>query len=278
MKWSIVTDSSCDLYPSLSADGQIQVTSVPFVIRVGKQEFVDDERLDLPAMLDAMEQEPSASQTACPSPQAWLARFQQADRVIALTISSQLSGSMNSALAAREIARSLDPKKQIAVLDSRSTGPELALCVEELKEQIQKGLSFDAVVSHAMQFFQRTRIAFALSSFNNLVKNGRISRLKGFVARKLGMWGIGIGSEQGTIQVTGKTRGAAGAVDKLLAQMRESGFCGGRVMISHCQNAALAAMLKRKIQEQWKNCEVGVLPTRGLCSYYAERGGLIVSY
>ena len=278
MKWSIVADSSCDLYPSLSADGRIQVTSVPFVIRVGKQEFVDDERLDLPAMLDAMEQEPSASQTACPSPQAWLARFQQADRVIALTISSQLSGSMNSALAAREIARSLDPKKQIAVLDSRSTGPELALCVEELKEQIQKGLSFDAVVSHAMQFFQRTRIAFALSSFNNLVKNGRISRLKGFVARKLGMWGIGIGSEQGTIQVTGKTRGAAGAVDKLLAQMRESGFCGGRVMISHCQNAALAAMLKRKIQEQWKNCEVGVLPTRGLCSYYAERGGLIVSY
>ena len=105
-----------------------------------------------------------------------------------------------------------------------------------------------------------------------------MSKLAGFVARKLGMWGIGTGSEEGTIQVTGKTRGSAGAVSKLLELMRENGFAGGRVAISHCQNSALAAMLKRKIQEWWADCEVQILPTRGLCSYYAERGGLIVSY
>ena len=278
MTWNIVTDSSCDLFPSQSEDGQVRLSSVSFVISVGKTDFVDDETLDVPAMLEAMEKEPAASHTSCPSPQAWLTEFERADNVIALTISSQLSGSMNSAQIAREMALEEHPEKRIAVLDSRSTGPELVLCVEEIRRQIGAGAEFDTVVSGAVAFFQKTRVAFALSSFDNLVKNGRMSRFKGFLAKTLHMWGIGVGSEEGTIQVTGKTRGSAGAISKLLELMRENGFAGGRVAISHCQNSALAAMLKRKIQEWWADCEVQILPTRGLCSYYAERGGLIVSY
>ena len=57
------------------------------------------------------------------------AKFEKADRTFAITISSQLSGSMNSALTARDLALEADPDKKIAVLDSRSTGPELVLCV-----------------------------------------------------------------------------------------------------------------------------------------------------
>ena len=278
MKWNIITDSSCDLLPPAEQAGEVRLSSVPFVISVGATDFVDDGRLDIPAMLEAMEREPTASHTSCPSPQAWLEQFEGADRSIALTISSQLSGSWNSAMIARELALEQYPDRQIAVVDSRSTGPELALCVEEIFGQIQSGAGFEELVQWAEAFFQQKRIMFALSSFDNLVKNGRTSKAAGFIARKLGMWGIGVGSEQGTIQVTGKTRGAAGAVTKLLSQMRESGFSGGKVAISHCQNASLAATLKRNIQEAWAGCQVRVMPTRGLCSYYAERGGLIVSY
>lgn len=42
---------------------------------------------------------------------------------------------------------------------------------------------------------KHTHIVFALSSFDNLIKNGRVSRITGFLAGKLGFWGIGIGSE-----------------------------------------------------------------------------------
>lgn len=278
MKWNIVTDSSCDLFPTGSSTEEISISSVPFIISVGTVDFVDDERLDTAAMLDAMEQYPDASHTSCPAPQTWLAQFERADCSIALTISSQLSGSMNSAMIAKEIVLEQHPEKKIAVLDSHSTGPELVLCVNEIKREIENGTDFESIVRHAAAFLQKTHVMFALSSFDNLVKNGRMSKVAGFVARKLGMWGIGIGTEQGTIQVTGKTRGPAGAVAKLLGQMREAGFQGGRVVISHCQNPSLAAMLKRKIEELWADCEVHILPTRGLCSYYAERGGLIVSY
>ena len=124
MNWNIITDSSCDLLPSASPDGRIRLTSVPFTIRIGERDFVDDEHLDTLEMLSAMEHERSASHTSCPTPDAWLAQFEQADCAIAITISSQLSGSMNSALAARDMALEKDPDKKIVILDSFSTGPE----------------------------------------------------------------------------------------------------------------------------------------------------------
>ena len=64
MNWNIITDSSCDLLPSTSPDGRIRLTSVPFTIRVGERDFVDDEHLDTLEMLSAMEQERSAGHTS----------------------------------------------------------------------------------------------------------------------------------------------------------------------------------------------------------------------
>ena len=174
MNWNIITDSSCDLLPSTSPDGRIRLTSVPFTIRIGERDFVDDEHLDTLEMLSAMEQERSAGHTSCPTPDAWLAQFEQADCAIAITISSQLSGSMNSALAARDMALEKDPDKKIVILDSLSTGPEVLLCVKEIERLIRHGLSFDDIAAHARGFLQKTKILFALSSFDNLIKNGHV--------------------------------------------------------------------------------------------------------
>lgn len=278
MKWNIVTDSSCDLHPLAGQTGDVQISSVPFIISVGDKDFVDDSKLDTAAMLKAMEQCPQASHTSCPSPQGWVEQFEQAEQSIAFTISAELSGSFSSAMIAKEIVLEKYPDRKIAVLDSCSTGPEIALCVEETARLIESGANFENIVAHAKAFFQKSRVAFALSSFDNLVKNGRMSKIAGFIARKLGMWGIGIGSDEGTIAIKGKTRGVSGALSMLLDDMKEHGFCGGKVMISHCHNHDFAEKLKLKIQERWENCVVDILPTRGLCSYYAERGGLILAY
>ena len=278
MNWNIITDSSCDLLPSTSPDGRIRLTSVPFTIRIGERDFVDDEHLDTMEMLSAMEQEHSAGHTSCPTPDAWLAQFEQADCAIAITISSQLSGSMNSALAARDMALEKNPDKKIVILDSLSTGPEVLLCVKEIERLIRQGLSFDDIAAHARGFLQKTKILFALSSFDNLIKNGRIHRLTGMLAKALGIWGIGSGSDEGKITFESKARGAKKVVQTLVSTMKEHGFIGGNVAISHCDNLALAQTLKNSILDIWENTSIEILPTRGLCSYYAERGGLIVSY
>ena len=137
MTWNIVTDSSCDLFPSQSEDGQVRLSSVSFVISVGKTDFVDDETLDVPAMLEAMEKEPAASHTSCPSPQAWLTEFERADNVIALTISSQLSGTYHAACIARDMVLEEHPDRQICVIDSRAASGTMALLVRRARQLME---------------------------------------------------------------------------------------------------------------------------------------------
>ena len=278
MKWNIIADSSCDYVAGAEVPADVRVAEVPFVVSIGDKDYVDTADLDVAAMVDDMESSPAASRTSCPAPGDWYEHFEQADHTIAVTISANLSGSYNSAISAQEMILEKHPEKKIFVLNSRSAGSALAMYVQKAMELIRSGCDFEAVVARLEAYAAERKTVFALASFHNLVKNGRMSRLAGFVAGKLGIWGIGIASPEGTIKVKSKVRGVKRVLQEFIDDMKENGFKGGEVVISHCQNAELAGQLKEKILELWASAKVQILTTGGLCSYYAERKGLIVSY
>ncbi len=278
MKWNIVADSSCDLRSTDVACPETGFATVPFVFNIDGIDYTDTEDMNIETMLAAMDASDEASRSACPSPADWADEFEKAENTIAITISSNLSGSYNSALAARDLVLADDPSKNIVILDSKSTGPETALTIRHMVELIKAGHPIEKVRAEAQRFLDEMRTVFALSSFDNLVKNGRMSRFTGFVARKLGMWGIGIASDEGTIIIKGKSRGPQKALAFILDDMIERGFTGGVAAISHCMNPEMAKKLKDAILERWHEAKITILETRGLDSYYAERGGLIVAF
>lgn len=278
MNWCIVTDSSCDLVVDHALPENVQIREVPFVINIGGKDYVDTPDLDVEKMLSDMESCSEASRTSCPAPSAWYDIFKQADCTIAITISANLSGSYNSALTAKEMIAQKYPEKKVYILNSRSAGSALAMYAEKIVELIEEGNDFDQVVFKVEEYAKERNTIFALASFSNLVKNGRVSKLSGFIAGKLGIWGIGVASDIGTIIVKTKTRGIGKVLGAFITDMKENGFAGGYVIISHCQNLELAEKLREKIVELWNNTKVKILSTGGLCSYYAERRGLIVSY
>lgn len=277
-KWSIVTDSSCDLILPEKDHLSIAFAKVPFVISVGPHDFVDTKSLEIENLLTHMETCPTASHTSCPSPGNWYEFFEQAEQVIAITISAKLSGSYHSAVTAREMILEQTPEKKIYVLDSRSAGPALTMYAEKAAELMERSAKFDSVVSELEEYRKHRHTIFALSSFNHLIKNGRLSKAAGVIAGKLGIWGIGINSQEGEIIIKSKTRGVQKVIGSFLDDMKEHAFAGGYVVISHCQNFELAAKLRDKIQDTWHSARVKILETGGLCSYYAERNGLIVAY
>jgi len=152
------------------------------------------------------------------------------------------------------------------------------MCISRIRDWIKEGLSFEAVTARAQELLDDTKTIFALSSFDNLVKNGRVSRLAGFVAGRLGLWGVGIASDEGRIVVKTKVRGAQKAIGAIIDDMKERAFNSGHVVISHCFNEEMALRLKGKILETWDKAQVRIIPTRGLDSFYAEKGGLIIAY
>ena len=279
MSWMIVSDSSCELRRLENPAPGLSFATVPMKIRVGEREFVDNAALDTNAMMAAMHNYAGASTTACPSPEEWAEKFLQADKVLAVTISSNLSGSYNSALAAREMVLESCPEKQIYVLDSLSTGGEMALAIWKANELAAQGLGFDELVKEWEIWFSQRQILFALASFDNLVKNGRLSRIAGLVAGVMNMRVVGRGSEEGRLEMLHKTRGETRMLALLLEEMDHRGYTGQvPAVISHCQNEKAALMLKTGIERRWPRARAVVLPCSGLTSFYAESGGVIVGY
>ena len=105
--YAILTDSSGDLPLDFLREKGIYFASVPLSIQVGDENFLDDEALSIPHMLQAMKSVPGAASTACPSPDAFRREMEKAERVFVVTISSRLSGAYGTAyMAAKQTGSS----------------------------------------------------------------------------------------------------------------------------------------------------------------------------
>ena len=278
MIWHLVSDSASDLHTLEGGEGMMDFSTIPFTIRIGGKEYTDNEDIPIAEMLEANETHSEIAQTACPSPEDWMAKFSASGPVIAFTISSALSGSYNSACAAKNMILEEEPDKQIAVIDSKATGPEQAMLIWKARDLILEGKLLGEIEKELRRAAERIHTSFALASYHNLIKNGRVSRLKGFIAGHLGFWGIGIGDENGEIAIRGKARGSRGMIRFLTEELQKVGLAGSRVLISHCMNEKDAFALKESLLQAFPGISVLIQPTRGLDSFYAERSGLIVGY
>ena len=276
--WHLISDSCCDLYTLEGGEGKMDFATIPFSIRIGGREYIDDENMNIGEMLEANETHAEMAQTACPSPEAWREKFAAPGPVIAFTISSALSGSYNSAMTGRDMALEDEPDKQIAVIDSRATGPEVSMLIWRARDLILEGKAFEEIVKDLNETAERIHTSFALISYHNLIKSGRVNRLIGFIAGHLGFWGIGIGDEKGEIAIRGKARGSKSMVRFLTEEVGKVGVAGKQIVISHCQNLKDAEALKAALEAAHSGVEVLVQAARGLDSFYAERCGLIVGY
>ena len=278
MFWHLVSDTACDLYSLDVGEGIFDFATIPFSIRIGGKEYIDNENIPIDEMLEANENHAEIAQTSCPSPEDWRDKFAAPGPVIAFTISSALSGSFNSACAARALLQEEEPEKQIAIIDSKATGPEMSMLIWRARDLILEGKPFKEIEKALNAAADRIHTSFALASYRNLIKNGRVSRLIGFIAGHLGFWGIGIGDEKGEIAIRGKARGSKSMIRFLTEEIRRVGVAGKQILISHCRNEKDALGLKAALKEAFPYIEVLVQATRGLDSFYAERSGLIVGY
>lgn len=96
----IVADSSCDLNEDLR---ELGVNLVPLTLEIGGKVYRDDESLDVKAMLKEMAACPTPPRTACPSPNDFMEAYKGKDSVFVVTLSSNLSGTYESAMLAKKM-------------------------------------------------------------------------------------------------------------------------------------------------------------------------------
>lgn len=274
MKRRIVSDSSANMLAWKGMD----FDSVPLKIIAGEREYVDDARLDLTGMLDYLSDYKGKSGTSCPNVADWLDAFQGADEIFALTITSSLSGSYAMAVQAQEEYKKLHPEAKVMVLDTLSTGPEMVLIMEKIQELTEAGQSFEETEAAVREYSHHTHLFFALESMKNLANNGRVSHTVAALAGLLSIRALGVASEEGTLQMLHNGRGWKRTFRAIIEELEKYGFTGGKLRIAHCQNPSAAEELAEQITRHFGKCDLSIHPCTALCSFYAERGGLMVGF
>ena len=270
----IVADSSSDLL----ALSRVDFAAVPLKVTAADHTWVDDEDVNVDHMLETLRNHKGPSFSACPSPEDWRLAFGDAQYVFCITITSALSGCYNAAcLAAREYQEE-HPDRRVLVIDSLSTGPEMALLAEKLEELCQYRDSFDDIVREIQAYQKKTHLTFVLRSLHNFVNNGRVSPAVGALVGLLGIRLVGVASEAGELQPIAKCRSDRKAIAQIIDVMQQRGFGGDRVLIDQCHCEDNAAALREAILAVWPKARITVNSTRALCSYYAEEGGMLVGF
>lgn len=272
MKRKIIADSSCDMWELNGVDFAV----APMTISTDNKHYVDNQELDVHLMSEELAKYKGVSHTACPSVGSWLDCYEGYDEVFVVTLTGAMSGTYNSAMTAKGIYEEENENVKVHVFDSLSTGPEMRLLIEKLKEMIEEDLPFEEIVEKGQDYLNHSRLFFALKSLHNFAMNGRVSKT---VASAIGVLNISIfatASEEGTIQQISKCRGEKKVVKSMIEHLENAGYHGGKVRISHADNLKLAHSVRDKILELYPHADIIVYPMGGLCTYYAEKGGLLV--
>lgn len=270
----LIVDSSS----SMKDDPERNLEVVPLTISFGGQDYVDNSSLNMREFLDNMNQNNVAGKTTCPSIQAWLNALEGTEKAIMVTMTSGMSGTFSSALQAKAIYQEKHPNSKIIVVDSRSAGPEIAIIVHGIEKMLKDEIRFVDLEAAIAEYKTHTHLLFVLQSLHNLSLNGRVSPAVAKITGLLKINLIGTANKEGKLEPLTKARGMKKAIREIIKYMNQDNYHGGEVIIDHCENEGDAATIKEKILAEYPDAQVTIRPMGGLCSFYAEEGGIMVGF
>ncbi len=251
-KIGLVTDSSCDLPPEFIIRHNIQV--VPVQLSFGSKTFVDRITItpkEFYHLLGKSKQYPKTSQ---PTPGDFRNTYQQALDHYEQMLSISLSGAVSGTLQAAQRGARATSEDRITVVDSRTTSVALGLIVAEAAQAIEQGCTLDEVKKKTDIAIENARFFITFATVEYLMKGGRLSRTRGFLAKGLDLKPILMLNSKGELETIAQTRGRGAALKKLMeiVSKEAAGKRNLRFSIAHANAPKRAAWLKREIKRRFE--------------------------
>lgn len=282
MNLKIIADSCCDTTEDLRKELDIELVPLT-ILPPGGGEIIDDLALDTERLISIMAASAEPVRTACPSVGDYAKRMEKYEECVVITLSAKLSGSYNSARIARELVLEKHPHKKIAVFNSKTAAAgelSIALFVDTLKHC---DASFEEIVEKTNNFISRMKTLFVLENVSNLVKNGRMSKVKGVIASVMSIHPVLSDDGNGDIKSLHIVRGLKNALNKMVDSIKEltenRAEKSAVLTLSYCNCHERALQLKEDILEKCKAIKTVVItPTAGISTVYANDGGIVVAF
>ncbi len=209
----IVTDTTAVLPAEFIAAHPIQV--VPQVVLFGQDSFLEDVELSYTQFIQRLKSSSQLPKTAAPPPglmvEAYERQLAEADTVISIHPSVDVSGTIRSALTAKEESF---PDADIRIIDTRTIAGNLASMVIDAVEWAETGVSADEIVRRLHAMIPRSRIYFLVATLEYLQKGGRIGGASALIGSVLQIKPI-LQVQDGRVEVLEKIRTHNHAYERL---------------------------------------------------------------
>jgi DegV family protein with EDD domain len=247
---ALVTDSSCDLPQAVIDDFQIHV--VPFHLSFGDTLFLDKVTI-LPdqfySLLETHKEHPKSAQPPLGSVQSlfsFLATHYES--ILAVHISDGLSGAFRVSKEAANVVRD----KKIDVLNSKHLSASQGLIVLRVAEAIREGKKHEDVFKAAEEWIEKTKILVDVQTLKYMVRGGRVSPLKGFVAKILNLKPIVSLDSEGKATASGKSFSRKSNMKKIVDKIRKMSeeHQIWNYSIVHAKNLERAEIYAQKLKQE----------------------------
>ena len=277
----IVTDSTCDLPATLLEELGIGV--VPVRVYFGSENYLDKVTImpaEFYARFAVTDQAPKTSQ---PPPADFTQVYRNvgshAGSIVSVHLSAALSGTYQAALVG---ARPLENEKtRITHVDSKNVTIGLGLVVRAAAEAAAAGQSAEEIADVAREASGRVRTFVAVPTLTHLVRGGRVSPAKGFIAKVLGLLPILTISRDGKAEPAAKARGYDAAKRKMLKLLFEEAgertSASRRFGVAHCDAEDSAEELAREIRQRYPESDVMIVECGPALGAHGGPGAIAVA-
>ena len=202
----------------------------------------------------------------------------EAEHVYAVTLSSELSGSYNSAVLGKNLYIEEYGEKDIHIFNSKSASVGETLIGLKIAECEEKGMSFQEVIETVDAYIEEQHTYFVLETLDILKKNGRLKGLKAVVATALNIKPVMGSTPEGSIQQLAQARGMKKALAKMVDEVaaKLTNPQEKILAIAHCNCEERAIAVKEMLLTKADFKDVIILDTAGISSMYAADGGVII--
>lgn len=249
MKLAIITDSTCDIRKA-ELD-ELGVQRVPLYVNFKGEVFKDWVEISPKDIVEGVEAGADLPSTSQPSPQDFEQAYQEAiaagaEEIICMTISSDLSGTFQSANIGKE-----NISVPVTVFDSRHACAGVGSMAKHAAQMRAEGASLDSIVKALEHIRDTNYLIFTVAGLEYLQKNGRIGGAQAMIGSLLNIKPI-LTINEGKVDQAGRARGTKKALKELVnraASYAQTHPRPLRVSFLHIQDEAAAEKMREELQK-----------------------------
>ena len=279
MTIKIVTDSTA--YIEAAVQEQFNITIIPLSVSFSDETFKETDveydyfynKIDKGGII------PTSSQPAQGEiEQVFTDIVSQGHEIIAIFISSEMSGTYQSALSARDRIMQVYPEAGIEILDSRTNCMAMGMIVLAAARAAQEGKSLAEAAQAALGTQKRVKFYFVPAGLEYLKKGGRIGGAAALLGSLLQIKPI-LYVQDGKTAVLERARGSRAAIERMLTLLDNDNRTYGlrNVLVHHIGCPAKAEELAQRIETRY-GLEAAVLPIGPVIGLHVGPGTLAIIY